>query len=178
MKRTSKRPTRSAVKFTPAGWPERLARQVALVACPPVLRGERRHPEPVREFESEIHKFLSLNNLRVLSLIKVDSLLARTYVGERRILGQAPREGIVPPSIRSDEMSEVIDKIVQVQQAEGDGRGGSQRSGPATDRPDLGGFGGTNTPGVQGGPAEARFDSQVAGPCGRHRVGATGRDPE
>src|SRR5271166_716507 len=90
MKRTSKRPTRSAVKFTPAGWPERLARQVALVACPPVLRGERRHPEPVREFESEIHKFLSLNNLRVLSLIKVDSLLARTYVGERRILGQAP----------------------------------------------------------------------------------------
>src|SRR5208337_4655800 len=91
MKRTSKRPTRSAVKFTPAGWPERLARQVALVACPPVLRGERRHPEPVREFESEIHKFLSLNNLRVLSLIKVDSLLARTYVGERRILGQAPR---------------------------------------------------------------------------------------
>jgi hypothetical protein len=26
-----------------------------------------------------------------LSLIKVDSLLARTYVGERRILGQAPR---------------------------------------------------------------------------------------
>ena len=46
--------------------------------------------EPVREFESEIHKFLSLNNLRVLSLIKVDSLLARTYVGERRILGQAP----------------------------------------------------------------------------------------
>src|SRR5208337_2684016 len=92
MKRTSKRPTRSAVKFTPAGWPERLARQVALVACPPVLRGERRHPEPVREFESEIHKFLSLNNLRVLSLIKVDSLLARTYVGERRILGQAPRK--------------------------------------------------------------------------------------
>jgi len=48
--------------------------------------------EPVREFESEIHKFLSLNNLRVLSLIKVDSLLARTYVGERRILGQAPRQ--------------------------------------------------------------------------------------
>ena len=47
--------------------------------------------EPVREFESEIHKSLSLNNLRVLSLIKVDSLLARTYVGERRILGQAPR---------------------------------------------------------------------------------------
>jgi hypothetical protein len=30
------------------------------------------------------------------------------------------REGIVPPSIRSDEMSEVIDKIVQVQQAEMD----------------------------------------------------------
>src|SRR5208337_4083980 len=46
--------------------------------------------EPVREFESEIHKSLSLNNLQVLSLIKVDSLLARTYVGERRILGQAP----------------------------------------------------------------------------------------
>ena len=46
--------------------------------------------EPVREFESEIHKSLSLNNLRVLSLIKVDSLLARTYVGKRRILGQAP----------------------------------------------------------------------------------------
>ena len=51
--------------------------------------------EPVREFESEIHKLLSLNNLRVLSLIKVDSLLARTYVGERRILGQAPR-GTIP----------------------------------------------------------------------------------
>src|SRR5208337_3806561 len=33
---------------------------------------------------------LSLNNLQVLSLIKVDSLLARTYVSERRILGQAP----------------------------------------------------------------------------------------
>jgi hypothetical protein len=90
MKRTSKRPTRSAVKFTPAGWPERLARQVALVACPPVLRGERRHPEPVREFESETHKSLLLNKLRVLSLIKVDSLVAGTYVGERRILGQAP----------------------------------------------------------------------------------------
>ena len=45
--------------------------------------------EPVREFESEIHKFLSLNNLRVLSLIKVDSLLARTYVGEREF-SQAP----------------------------------------------------------------------------------------
>ena len=51
---------------------------------------------PVREFESEIHKSLSLNNLQVLSLIKVDSLLARTYVGERRILGQAPRV-LVPP---------------------------------------------------------------------------------
>ena len=36
--------------------------------------------EPVREFESEIHKSLPLNNLQVLSLIKVDSLLARTYV--------------------------------------------------------------------------------------------------
>ena len=35
---------------------------------------------------------MSLNNLQVLSLIKVDSLLARTYVGERRILGQAPRK--------------------------------------------------------------------------------------
>src|SRR5208337_4507566 len=45
-----------------------------------------------------MHKFLSLNNLRVLSLIKVDSLLARTYVGERRILGQAPSDAKgVPP---------------------------------------------------------------------------------
>src|SRR5208337_9723 len=32
-----------------------------------------------------------------LSLIKVDSLLARTYVGERRILRQAPSSGGIRP---------------------------------------------------------------------------------
>src|SRR5271157_1882662 len=116
MKRTSKRPTRSAVKFTPAGWPERLARQVALVACPPVLRGERRHPEPVREFESEIHKFLSLNNLRVLSLIKVDSLLARTYVGERRILGQPFPTGCQSPGLRANTRNPLAGMTIAAEQ--------------------------------------------------------------
>ena len=46
---------------------------------------------------------MSLNNLRVLSLIKVDSLLARTYVGERRILGQAPSQPGLDNRSRDDD---------------------------------------------------------------------------
>src|SRR5271166_2694203 len=48
-------------------------------------------PEAVQEFPLEIHKSLSLNDLRISSLIKVGSLLARTYGKKRRILGQPPR---------------------------------------------------------------------------------------
>src|SRR5271166_2895678 len=47
--------------------------------------------EAVQEFPFEIHKSLPSNGLRISSLIKVVSLLARTYVKKRRILGQPPR---------------------------------------------------------------------------------------
>src|SRR5208337_2914236 len=47
--------------------------------------------EAVQEFPLEIHKSLPLNDLRISSLIKVVSLLARTYGKKRRILGQPPR---------------------------------------------------------------------------------------
>src|SRR5271166_5311495 len=50
--------------------------------------------EAVQEFPLEIHKSLPSNGLRISSLIKVVSLLARTYGKKRRILGQ-------PPSARS-----------------------------------------------------------------------------
>src|SRR5208337_4447225 len=49
--------------------------------------------EAVQEFPLEIHKSLPSNDLRILSLIKVVSLLARTYGNKRRILGQPPRLG-------------------------------------------------------------------------------------
>src|SRR5271166_4856560 len=48
--------------------------------------------EAVQEFPLEIHKSLPSNGLRISSLIKVVSLLARTYGKKRRILGQPPRE--------------------------------------------------------------------------------------
>src|SRR5208337_3154900 len=47
--------------------------------------------EAVQEFPVEIHKSLPSNGLRISSLIKVVSLLARTYGKKRRILGQPPR---------------------------------------------------------------------------------------
>src|SRR5271166_5332521 len=47
--------------------------------------------EAVQEFPFEIHKSLPSNGLRSSSLIKVVSLLARTYGKKRRILGQPPR---------------------------------------------------------------------------------------
>src|SRR5271165_2874292 len=47
--------------------------------------------EAVQEFPLEIHKSLPSNGLRISSLIKVVSLLARTYGKKRRILGQPPR---------------------------------------------------------------------------------------
>src|SRR5271165_2226339 len=47
--------------------------------------------EAVQEFPFEIHKSLPSNGLRISSLIKVVSLLARTYGKKRRILGQPPR---------------------------------------------------------------------------------------
>src|SRR5271165_6700173 len=50
--------------------------------------------EAVQEFPLEIHKSLPSNGLRISSLIKVVSLLARTYGKKRRILGQ-------PPSLRN-----------------------------------------------------------------------------
>src|SRR5208337_5622578 len=50
--------------------------------------------EAVQEFPVEIHKSLPSNGLRVSSLIKVVSLLARTYGKKRRILGQPPRGSI------------------------------------------------------------------------------------
>src|SRR5271166_1343786 len=50
--------------------------------------------EAVQEFPFEIHKSLPSNGLRISSLIKVVSLLARTYGKKRRILGQ-------PPSLRN-----------------------------------------------------------------------------
>src|SRR5271157_4453933 len=58
--------------------------------------------EAVQEFPVEIHKSLPLNDLRISSLIKVVSLLARTYGKKRRILGQPPSHGTgkredVPP---------------------------------------------------------------------------------
>src|SRR5271165_6791049 len=46
--------------------------------------------EAVQEFPLEIHKSLPLNDLRISSLIKVVSLLAKTYGKKRRILGQPP----------------------------------------------------------------------------------------
>src|SRR5271157_5889519 len=46
--------------------------------------------EAVQEFPFEIHKSLPSNGLRISSLIKVVSLLARTYGKKRRILGQPP----------------------------------------------------------------------------------------
>src|SRR5271166_5569540 len=46
--------------------------------------------EAVQEFPLEIHKSLPSNGLRISSLIKVVSLLARTYGKKRRILGQPP----------------------------------------------------------------------------------------
>src|SRR5208337_75868 len=46
--------------------------------------------EAVQEFPVEIHKSLPSNGLRISSLIKVVSLLARTYGKKRRILGQPP----------------------------------------------------------------------------------------
>ena len=48
--------------------------------------------EAVQEFPLEIHKSLPSNGLRISSLIKVVSLLARTYGKKRRILGQPPRQ--------------------------------------------------------------------------------------
>src|SRR5271157_4649737 len=49
--------------------------------------------EAVQEFPLEIHKSLPSNGLRISSLIKVVSLLARTYGKKRRILGQPPSAG-------------------------------------------------------------------------------------
>src|SRR5208337_3809743 len=46
--------------------------------------------EAVQEFSLGIHKSLQSNGLRISSLIKVVSLLARTYGKKRRILGQPP----------------------------------------------------------------------------------------
>src|SRR5208337_2085152 len=46
--------------------------------------------EAVQEFPFEIYKSLPSNGLRISSLIKVVSLLARTYGKKRRILGQPP----------------------------------------------------------------------------------------
>src|SRR5208337_1589202 len=56
--------------------------------------------EAVQEFPLEIHKSLPSNGLRISSLIKVVSLLARTYGKKRRILGQPPRSlsGYLHPS--------------------------------------------------------------------------------
>src|SRR5208337_124747 len=48
--------------------------------------------EAVQEFPFEIHKSLPSNGLRISSLIKVVSLLARTYGKKRRILGQPPSD--------------------------------------------------------------------------------------
>src|SRR5271166_4065428 len=48
--------------------------------------------EAVQEFPLEIHKSLPSHGLRISSLIKVVSLLARTYGKKRRILGQPPRK--------------------------------------------------------------------------------------
>src|SRR5208337_4033953 len=50
--------------------------------------------EAVQEFPVEIHKSLPSNGLRISSLIKVVSLLARTYGKKRRILGQPPRRAL------------------------------------------------------------------------------------
>src|SRR5208337_3363700 len=47
----------------------------------------------------------------------IDAISGKSLYGPGSMVS---REGIVPPSIRSDEMSEVIDKIVQAQQAEMD----------------------------------------------------------
>src|SRR5208337_428119 len=52
--------------------------------------------EAVQEFPVEIHKSLPSNGLRISSLIKVVSLLARTYGKKRRILGQPPRMRMDP----------------------------------------------------------------------------------
>src|SRR5271165_4011508 len=51
--------------------------------------------EAVQEFPLEIHKSLPSNGLRISSLIKVVSLLARTYGKKRRILGQPPSRLVV-----------------------------------------------------------------------------------
>src|SRR5271166_1799354 len=48
--------------------------------------------EPVRVFDPEIHKRLELNDLRILCQIRVDRLLATTYVAQNRILGQTPSQ--------------------------------------------------------------------------------------
>src|SRR5271166_2714264 len=57
--------------------------------------------EAVQEFPFEIHKSLPSNGLRISSLIKVASLLARTYGKKRRILGQPPRCELVALSSES-----------------------------------------------------------------------------
>src|SRR5271157_2675576 len=66
-------------------------RRARNMAGPALRRVSSTCYEAVQEFPFEIHKSLPSNGLRISSLIKVVSLLARTYGKKRRILGQPPR---------------------------------------------------------------------------------------
>src|SRR5271166_3507855 len=69
--------------------------------------------EAVQEFPLEIHKSLPSNGLRIPSLIKVVSLLARTYGKKRRILGQPPRASMISPRrfpLRLRDSGEISDR--------------------------------------------------------------------
>src|SRR5271157_3085721 len=65
-------------------------RRARNMAGPALRRVSSTCYEAVQEFPFEIHKSLPSNGLRISSLIKVVSLLARTYGKKRRILGQPP----------------------------------------------------------------------------------------
>ena len=67
----------------------------------------------------EIHKSLSSNGLRISSLIKVVSLLARTYGKNRRIPGQPPRMSALAVAITT-EMVNPIGRVVEVLRSYGE----------------------------------------------------------
>src|SRR5271165_5307828 len=67
--------------------------------------------EAVQEFPREIHKSFPSNGLRISSLIKVVSLLARTYGKKRRILGQPPRSSMGTENRRKSRKAGVPDRV-------------------------------------------------------------------